>query len=66
MSYGVGDQIERKLTARMYEGLPAWRQPRRSAYTSYLKLAKHRRERRRAKLDVECIPQYRRYKGWEW
>jgi hypothetical protein len=30
------------------------------------KKAKHRTERRRAKLDPECITAYRRYSGWEY
>lgn len=30
------------------------------------KKKKHRIERRRAKLDPECDPCYRKYKGYEW
>ena len=26
----------------------------------------HRRERRRARLDPECVPEYKRYCGWYW
>jgi len=29
-----------------------------------LKQSKNRTERRRARRDPECVPQYRRYEGW--
>ena len=29
------------------------------------KTQKHRVERRRAKLDLDCVPKYRKYKGYE-
>ncbi len=36
-----------------------------STYHRYLKKAKLRQERRRAKVDVECVPCYRKYRGYE-
>lgn len=30
------------------------------------KQLQHRRERRRAKQDPDCNPEYRKYDGWEW
>lgn len=30
------------------------------------KRKKHRIERRRGKQDPDCMPRYRKYKGWEW
>lgn len=32
----------------------------------YKKTLHHRRERRRAKEDPECGPEYRKYQGYEW
>lgn len=39
--------------------------PRKSSYHRYLKRAKARAERRRAKKDPECVPGYGKYRGWE-
>lgn len=35
------------------------------SYHRFLKRAKNRAERRRAKQDPECVPGYGRYHGWE-
>jgi len=51
------DQIERRLT-RLLGGTPVSHK--------WDKVKKHRIERRRAKRNPECIPRYRKYKGWEW
>lgn len=32
----------------------------------WVKSMKHRVERRRANVEPECMPCYRKYCGWEW
>lgn len=59
MAYGLGDQIENDL-AIMILGKKAKR-----VSHKWDKRMKHRSERRRAKRDVECVPAYNRYRGWE-
>jgi len=38
---------------------------RRASYHRSLKRRKNRLERRRARLNPECVPGYGRYAGWE-
>ncbi len=38
---------------------------RKGGYHASLKKVKNRVERRRAKYDPECLPAYRRYRGYE-
>jgi hypothetical protein len=61
MAAGRGTQIEKHMDRKM--------RPRRGcighSHSIYKKI-KHRRERRRAKVDPECTPEYNRYDGWEW
>ena len=66
MATGLQDQIERRLShsIRTSNNQIPWRQCR--GNYKFGKLNKHRRERRRAKQDPECLPQYRRYNGWEY
>ena len=61
MSAGLGNQIERKLEHRFRS---RWG----IVYTSkkWLKKLKLRAERRRAKLNPEYPPAYRKYSGWDW
>ena len=61
MAYGLGDQIEKDLD---YE----FDSKRKLVQHSHKidKIHKHRAERRRAKQDPECIPKYRKFRGWEW
>lgn len=61
MAYGLGDQIERKLDHVFDSKRGTVRHSHK-----WDKTAKHRSERRRAKRNVECMPMYRKYKGWEW
>ena len=69
MSYGRIEQIEGPLYmdwnghTKYYK---KWYQKSRSNSTVYSKKAVHRVERRRAKRDPECAPNYNRYQGWEW
>jgi len=52
MSIGRGDQIE-------------WKR-KQSQSNRWAKRVKHKRERLRARQDVTCVPEYRKYYGWEW
>lgn len=58
---GRGEQIERELDYLFHS-------KRKVVQHSHKKHKKRklRTERRRAKKDPECLPEYRRYNGWEW
>lgn len=61
MAAARGEQIEKKMDRKM--------RPRRGYIGHSHKLLKkiiHKRERRRAKSDPECPPEYHKYDGWEW
>ena len=64
MSYGRGMQIERGID-RM---LATWEKPwGRVSHSHRLdKKFKHKRERHRAKQDIECVPEYNRYDDYEY
>ena len=64
MSYGKGDQLERKLTIEMLCHAKTWKI--RSRSTKYYKKVKHRRERQRVRLNPEAPTEYGKYNGWEW
>ena len=59
MSYGETEQIEK---IKMSSG----RGKSRSGTERFLKKSKNRVERRRAKQNPECTPQYNRYAGWQY
>jgi hypothetical protein len=63
MAYGDVNQLEHHLT-RLFKIKKPWQIVSRSC--GYAKLAKHRKERRRAKQNPECFDKYKRYDGWEW
>jgi hypothetical protein len=65
MSAGLGEQIESLRTFELLrrESDTPWREVSQSC--RYRKVVKLRRERRRAKHNPECPPQYRRYRGYE-
>lgn len=56
MGYGLIEQRESRSAPY------AWRK---SKYSRWLKKAKARAERRRAKRNPESVPGYGRYSGWE-
>lgn len=60
MSYGIPEQRCPPIPHRK-----PWQRKRKSRYARYLKLAKHRVERRKARLNPDCIAEYTRYKGYE-
>lgn len=66
MAAGLTEQIERRLTQDIvtWGGEYPWKKIHRSS--RIVKTIKHRRERRRAKADPECVSHYRRYCGFEW
>lgn len=43
----------------------AWKHGKRCSHKQG-KVLQHRQERRRANRDPECLPLYRRYRGWEY
>lgn len=62
MSIGHCDQIERSIQTVFCKPHP-WSTVKNSH--KWDKAMKHKRERQRAKVDPECQPEYRRFKGWE-
>ena len=55
------EQIERHLDFIKKDGSHP-----KSRYRQHLKKSKKRMERRKAKLDPEAQPTYKKYKGWEY
>lgn len=64
MSAGLTVQLEPHLFYRLTRDTP-WKRSR-SRYGQLVKKRQHRNERQRAKLDPECLPCYRKYRGYEW
>lgn len=69
MAIGMQSQLDRLAYDLFRQPLkrgdyPFFRSFFRNSATWY-KTQKRRRERRRAKADPECIPQYRKFKGYE-
>lgn len=75
MAIGRGEKIDgaippyrRALYAASWFGLnecKPWQFAYRRFRSKPYRNLKHRRERRRAKVDPECTPEYNRYHGWE-
>lgn len=69
MAYGLSEQREYIFNPWSF-GIPQdrpWQnRPRRSGGTRFMKLSKNRRERRRAKMQPDCVPEYKRFAGWEY
>jgi hypothetical protein len=57
----MNEQIERHMDFPKKDG-----SHKRSRYRDFLKKSKKREERRKAKLDPECQPTYKKYEGWEY
>jgi hypothetical protein len=57
----MNEQIERHMDFPKKDG-----SHKRSRYRDFLKKSKKREERRKAKLDPECQPTYKKYHGWEY
>jgi hypothetical protein len=63
---GRGQQIEKRLD---WESATAWGEKPwgiKKRSQKFNKDLQHRRERRRAKQDPECPPEYRKYDGYDW
>jgi len=43
-----------------------WKIRNRSTGRKFLKKALHRRERQRVRNDIDCLPEYKRYEGYEY
>jgi|CXWL01.1.fsa_nt_gi hypothetical protein len=72
MAIGRGEKIDGAipphrygLYVEMWPSLKPWQLGYRRFRSKPYRNLKHRRERRRAKLDPECTPEYNRYHGWE-
>lgn len=65
MAAGLGEQLESMLTWEMirHDHPKPWLQFSKSG--RFHKTTKLRRERRRARLDPECMPQHRKYCGYQ-
>ena len=61
MAIGLPEQIEGPLEVRLKN---SWTTKKYSH--KWDKTMQHRKERRRAKKEPTCQPEYRRYYGWEW
>jgi len=70
MAYGLVEQIDRKMVHRWEldeRKVKPWIILRkRGKRFMNLKSMKHRAERRRCRQDINCIPTYNKYYGWEW
>jgi hypothetical protein len=64
MSVGRGEQIERRMQ-HLIAPSDFWKRVRRQS-CKQIKKWKNRRERRAANINPEVLPEYRKYKGWEY
>lgn len=64
MAIGRQNQLENSMTWWIKNHDIPWRVPSRSLRS--VKKLKHRRERQRVRLNVECFAEYNRYYGYEW
>ena len=65
MAVGLTEQIERKVTLSLFaDSSKPWKIIKNSHRCT--KTMQHRKERREARLNPECIPKYRKYYGYEW
>lgn len=62
MAYGLGEQIEDNRIGFDCK----WGRFVKKHSDRYRRRIKSRRERRRARINPECAPEYKRFKGWEW
>ena len=61
MSVGLCDQIERRYDYQFASKRGIVNHSHKED-----KQMKNRKERRRARQNSECWPEYKRYDGWEW
>jgi hypothetical protein len=72
------EEFGRSLTVWMYTDVDAWKRPYRnrlgthwkrhgrSTWFRQEKRIQNKRERKRARIDPECAPFYRKHYGWYW
>ena len=64
MGFGMGEQLEAGFWKQVVWNSDKPWQVQKTTWRKYAKSAKVRRERRRAKRDIECQPEYKRFYGW--
>ena len=65
MGYGKGEQLEPDVYKELFWNPDKPWQIQKTMWRKWHKKMKVRRERRRAKLNPECTPEYKRFDGWE-
>jgi len=66
MGFGIGEQLEPNVQKTLlWNSDKPWK-VQDTRWRGFAKKGKVRRERRRVKLDPLCIPEYKRFKGWEY
>ncbi len=64
LGYPEAKQLATTIIFTTGNGRFPWKRIRSSR--KWYKQCLHRKERRRAVVDPECLPMYRRNSGWEW
>ena len=65
MGFGLGEQLEPGMWKQIVWNPDKPWQIQNSSWRRWYKKTKTRRERRRAKTNPECFPEYKRFHGWE-
>ena len=65
MGYGKGEQLEPGLFKKLLWNTDKPWKVQDTTRRRWSKKMKVRRERRRANINPECIPEYKEYDGWE-
>jgi len=65
MAYGKGEQLEPGLFKKLLWNPDKPWKIQGTTWRRWSKKMKVRQERRRARLNPECIPEYKTYDGWE-
>ena len=66
MGYGIGEQLGPGLWKQLLWNPDKPWQIQGSTWRKWYKKTKTRRERRRANVNPECSPEYKRFHGWEY
>jgi hypothetical protein len=67
MGYGIGEQLEGGITwQKLVKNSDKPWKIQKTQWRGYAKRLKAKRERRRARLDPECAPEYKRFRGYEY
>ena len=63
MGYGMGEQLEPKFWKQVFWNPDKPWQMQKTMWRRWSKKAKIRKERRRARINAECEPEYKRFYG---